>query len=335
MTRKVIASTILLGFALALPGSTHTAWAAKGNMIRIATLAPRGSELARGLQKLDKNIKTATDGKWGIRLYPSGVAGDEKDVIRKMRVGQMDSSVITTTGLSQIVREVAVLDAPGVITGYKELERVQKAMNKDWEDTFRKNGFELLGWGETGEYRYFTKNKMTRLADLKNMRPWVWPESFVLTEIYKTIGATGVPLQVPEVYGALQTGMIDSLVATSLALVALQWHTKLKFATERTNGVLLGAMIMTNEKWASIPPDIQKILMEEIKKSTEGDRESVRKSDKKAYKKLLQRGYTAIKNTKEAEAEFQNMAATVRKRLIGRVYPKSLLERVQKIASGK
>ena len=276
MTRKTILLTSLLGCVLALPGSPETAQAGETQFIRIATLAPKDSELSRGFAKINQNLRTATNNGWGIRLYASGVAGDEKDVIRKMRVGQMDSSIITTTGLSQIVREVAVLDAPGVITNYPELERVQEAMHKEWEDNFRKSGFELLGWGETGQYRYFSRSPIKNVNDLKSMRPWVWPESYVLQEMYRAVGATGVPLQVPEVYGALQTGMVDSLVATALAVVALQWHSKLTHVSQRTNGVLLGAMIMTNERWQSIPEDVRKQLLAEIKKNTEGDRQNVR-----------------------------------------------------------
>ena len=334
MTRNAILSTAFFACVLALPGSPQTAQAGETQFIRIATLAPKDSELSRGFAKINQNLRTATNNGWGIRLYPSGIAGDEKDVIRKMRVGQMDSSIITTTGLSQIVREVAVLDAPGVITNYPELERVQAAMNKEWEDTFRKSGFELLGWGETGQYRYFSKGPITKVSDLKSMRPWVWPESYVLQEMYRAIGATGVPLQVPEVYGALQTGMVDSLVATALAVVALQWHTKLKHVTQRTNGVLLGAMIMTNERWQSIPEDVRKQLLAEIKKNTEGDRQNVRKTDDRSYKKLLDHGYTATTFSAAAEKEYQQMAETVRKRLAGRVYPQALLDRVIKIARG-
>lgn len=334
MTRKAILLTVCFACVLALPGSPQTAQAGETQFIRIATLAPKDSELSRGFAKINQNLRTATNNGWGIRLYPSGIAGDEKDVIRKMRVGQMDSSIITTTGLSQIVREVAVLDAPGVITNYPELERVQAAMNKEWEENFRKSGFELLGWGETGQYRYFSKGPIAKVSDLKAMRPWVWPESYVLQEMYRAIGATGVPLQVPEVYGALQTGMIDSLVATALAVVALQWHTKLTHVTQRTNGVLLGAMIMTNERWKSIPEEVRAQLLGEIKKNTEGDRQNVRKTDERSYKKLLDRGYTATTFSAGAEKEYQQMAETVRKRLAGRVYPQALLDRVIKIARG-
>jgi TRAP-type C4-dicarboxylate transport system substrate-binding protein len=333
--RKALASTLILALALAIPGGAHVAQAAAGNQIRIATLAPRDTDLTRGFQKIDKGLQAATGGQWGIRLYPSGVAGDEKDVIRKMRIGQMDASVVTTTGLSQIVREVAVLDTPGVINTYAELERVQKTMNSEWNGTFSKNGFKLFAWGETGQYRYFSKGPVRSPADLKTKRPWLWPESYVLREIYHVLGVTGVPLGVPEVYGALQTGMVDALVSTSLATVALQWHSKLNHVTKRTHGVLLGAMIMNEEKWKTIPEDVKAALEEQIKLNTEGNSAGVRKDDDKAYNALLKRGYTATDYSPEGEKAYTALAEGVRKRLVGRVYPQALLDRVMGVARGK
>ena len=125
-----------------------------------------------------------------MQLYPSGIQGDEKDVIRKMRNnGQVDASVITDDRPRQIVREATVLSTPGIINNYEELERVQKAMNKEWEDLFDKSGFKLIAWGEAGQYRYFSKIPIKRPADIKSMRPWLWPESYVMKEIYKIVPA--------------------------------------------------------------------------------------------------------------------------------------------------
>jgi TRAP-type C4-dicarboxylate transport system substrate-binding protein len=251
-----------------------------------------------------------------------------------MRVGQMDGSVITDTGLGQIVREVNVLSSPGVIEGYTELERVQSAMQKEWNATFEKEGWKLVAWGETGQYRYFSKGAVRSPSDLKNLRPWLWPDSHVMKEIYRVVGANGVPLGVPEVYGALQTGMIDAIISTAIATVALQWHTKLTHVTKRTHGVLTGAMIMSKAKYDSILADVRATLEEQIRKNTEGDAKNIRKDDDKAYNKLLERGYTATEYTPEGEKAYNAMAKQVRDRLVGRVYPKELLERVMKIAKG-
>jgi TRAP-type C4-dicarboxylate transport system substrate-binding protein len=251
-----------------------------------------------------------------------------------MRLGQPDRSLTPDTGPGQIVREVNDVRPPRVIENYPAHERVHAAMQKEWNATFEKEGWKLVAWGETGQYRYFSKTPVRNPKDLKNVRPWLWPDSHVMKEIYHVVGANGVPLQVPEVYGALQTGMIDAIISTAIATVALQWHTKLNHVTKRTHGVLTGAMIMSKEKYDSIPAEVRATLEEQIKKNTEGDAKNIRKDDEKAYSKLLERGYTATEYTPEGEKAYNEMAKQVRDRLVGRVYSKDLLERVMKIARG-
>jgi TRAP-type C4-dicarboxylate transport system substrate-binding protein len=330
--RKAVASMLVLALAMAIPGSISPVQAEAGNKIRIATLAPRDTDLTRGFAKIDKGLRAATNNAWGIQLYPSGIAGDEKDVIRKMQIEQMDASILTDTGLSQIVREATVLSTPGVINNYDQLGRVQQAMNEEWRETFEKKGFKLISWGEVGQYRYFSKKALLKPSDIKGTRPWLWPESYVMKEIYQAVGANGVPLGVPEVYGALQTGMVDFIISTAIATVALQWHTKLTNVTNDTFGVLLGAMIMNKKKWDGIPDDVRASLGEQIKKNYEGDSSQVRKDDDNAYKKLLSRGFTGTSFSAEGKAEYEKMTKTVRDHLVGRVYPQALLDRVMSIA---
>lgn len=331
--RTAVVSTLVLAFALAIPGSARPAEASKDTKIRIATLAPRTSELVRGFSKIDKGLKKQTGGKWGIQLYPSGIAGDETDVIRKMRIGQMDGTAVTSVGLSQVLRELAVLTAPGVIETYTQLEAVQASLNKEWEGKLRAEGFELLGWGEVGMLRYFSKGPVTRPADLKQMRPWVWPDSHTMKAMWHATGCTGVPLGVPEVYGALQTGMVDSIISTALAAVALQWHAKLDHITKRTFGPLVGGLVISTQKWDSIPDDVKTALSDQIRSNYEGDSRNIRKDDEKAFKRLLQRGYTATDYTAAGEQEFQKIAKQARESLVGRVYTKELLEKVQSVAA--
>lgn len=335
MIRTLLVSSLLALLALSAPSESRPAAAASGGDIKIATLAPRGSETERNFKKINKMLKEATNGAWSIRFFPSGVAGDEKDVIRKMRVKQMDAALITTTGLSQIVREVAVLDAPGVINSYPELDRVKKALKQEFQEAFAAQGTHLLGWGEAGEYRYFSTKPVTRITDLKKMRPWLWPSSHVLKEIYQTIGATGVPLGVPEVYGALQTNMVDAVTNTSVGAMGLQWWSKVKHVTEETTGVLLMGVVMTNERWASLPENVREILSREVEQATEQNTGSMRMDDRLTYKKLVKRGLKAVPWDASAKQEYEQMSATVRARLTGRIYKKELLDKVLAVAKAE
>ncbi|HEY2732453.1 MAG TPA: TRAP transporter substrate-binding protein DctP [Polyangiales bacterium] len=331
--RKLI-GVLLAGLLMfVLPGSSKVVTAAEPQYLRIATLAPRDSDLAKGFMKLDQGMRTATKGTWAVRLYPSGVAGDETDVVRKMKIGQMDASIITSIGLSQIVRETTLLNTPGLIDTYKELEAVQKELTPEWQAAFVKAGFQLLAWGETGQLRMFAKNPLTSPSAIKSMRPWVWPASQALKETLHAIGASGVPLGVPEVYGALQTGMIDEVTTTAVALISLQWHANLKFVTKQTSGVLVGALLMNSEKWNAMPPDVQKIVANEITRNQESDKQDIRKADERSYENLLKRGYTANDWTGAPQAEWDKVTETVQQKLVGRMYGADQLARVKKIVA--
>jgi TRAP-type C4-dicarboxylate transport system substrate-binding protein len=318
---------------LSVPGGTPRVTAAETQFIRVAALAPRDSELGKRFIRLDKALRSTTSNAWAIRLYAGGVAGDEPDILRKMKVGQMDASNVTTTGLSQIVREVAVLDTPGVITNYSQFEAVTSAMKTEWEGSFAKVGFKLVAWGESGQYRWFSKSPITRPSDLKNVRPWVWPASWILKEIYHVVGCNGVPLGVPEVYGALQTGMIDTVITTAVALVALQWHANLNHMTKQTFGVLVNALVMNADKYKALPPDVAALLTKEAENAAATDRVETRKADEKAYANLQKRGYKVDEFGPGGREEYTAMEKAVRDHLVGRLYPHEMLARVTKIAS--
>jgi TRAP-type C4-dicarboxylate transport system substrate-binding protein len=334
MHAKVIAPTLILAVALALPGSSEIAEAKKTRYIRLATLVPRGDSVYREFKRLDADLRKATNDAWGVRIYASGIAGDDKDVIRKMRVGQMDSGLVTTTGLSQAVPSVAVLNAPGVINSYRQLEAVQKEMSEEWKDTLLKNErnpIRLMAWWEAGRYRYFSKGPLNSVEDVKKHRAWVWPDSHVLKEIWRAVGTTGVPLGVPDVFGALQTGMVDLVVNTPAALVALRWHLKLDHMTRSSFGVLLLSWVMNDSLWKELPPEAKQVIEKNIIAAKARTVQRSRKEDAVAFKRLIKRGYTVTEWSPKMKKDWEGVQAEVRKRLTGRVYSAALLKRVQSI----
>ena len=328
--------TLVAGLLCVVPAATQLASAAETQFIRVAIIAPRDSDPSKMFLRLDKSLRTATQNAWGVRLYPGGIAGDETDVLRKIKVGQMDCTTITSIGLSSIVRETTILNLPGIIRSYKQLEAVQAVMNKEWEAAFAKAGYKLLRWGETGQLRWFAAAPITRPSAIRHMRPWVWPASSSSKGIMAATGATGVPLGVPEVYGALQTGMIDMVISTPVALVALQWHSKLKYMTKLTTGVLVGAIIVDANKWKQMPAEVQQHFASELNKNEATDRAEIRAADVRSYEALIKRGYQTSEWTGDALAEYEKLVITIQDSLVGRMYPAATLARIkQLVASAK
>jgi TRAP-type C4-dicarboxylate transport system substrate-binding protein len=299
------------------------------HQLRIATLAPRQSSLGRAFQQLRKELKELTAGEVNVKMYDGGVAGDELTVVRKMRVGQLDGALLTSTGLGALVPQVLVLQAPGLITNYPALDDVREKLGPDLVALFDKAGYELISWGDSGQVRIFSQHKIQHPDDLRNARPWVWRGSPTMKAFIEAAGANGVTMGLPEVFSGLQTGMIDTVIASSIGVLAFQWHTKLKTMTKPGGGIVVGAYVIKKDRMASLPQAAQDYIRQSAKDHAAEFRDGGRKLDEEATTALAGRLKTVnLWRNKEAWEAVQRKA---RDSLAGRLYSKSLMVRVQEI----
>ena len=303
-------------------------------VIRYATLAPSGSTFGKVLKAWSRSLEKETEGRVELRYYSGGSQGDERDFIRKMRAGQMDAAGVTSTGLGIIVRPVLVLSSPGLIENYEELERVREKMTPRFAELFREAGFELMSWADAGKGRIMSTMPILRPADLRSARPWVWKDDPIFAEFLKVVGANGVRLGVPEVYGALQTKMVDVVPNSAIGAVALQWYTKLKYMSKESFGIVMGASVIKKEKFDQLSPEDQKVLRDTAARAAKALDKVVRRDDERAFHVLLERGIQ-LTDTAPYRAEWDKAAAETRERLIGRVFSKSLLAEAEAAAKGK
>jgi TRAP-type transport system periplasmic protein len=321
-------SLVLVG----LPSGAPRLRASEMQLIRIATLAPKNSPFLRSFEELDQNIRQLSGGSTGFQVYSSGTAGDEISVVRKMRIGQLDAGMVTSDGLGLLVPEVNVLRAPGAISNYQQLEAVTRELLPEFESIFEQKGFKLISWGEAGEYRYFSREPIRHPHDVKRMRPWLWPQSPVMQEMWKTIGATPVPLPMPEVFGALQTRMVDVVESTSLQYVALQWQSAgQKYVTKEANGMLMGAWVMNKSTFDALSKDVQSKIVSLARANSVRESARNRETDQASLRRLVERKYEVTDYSKEGAAAFDTIRGEVRKRLVNRVYPEALLNRVMQL----
>jgi len=295
--------------------------------LRFATLAPSGSSWMKVFNAWNLTIKKETNNALKLRFYPGGSQGDERDFVRKMRAGQVDGAALTTTGLGQLVRPILVLSVPGVLEEYEQLDNVRTELNDHFEKMFNEEGYTFLGWGDAGKTRLFSTERIERPSDIKKHRPWAWKDDLIFPEFLKVVGANPVRLGVPEVYPALQTRMVDTLPASALAAVALQWYTRLKHVSQRNSGIIVGATIVRTDKFEALSEEHQKVLVDTSIRAHKALNRSIRRDDDKSYATILKRGLTAV-DTSEHAAEWEDAAKQVRERLAGRVYPESLLQAV-------
>lgn len=334
MKRTLLGALLVVAGAVALPGLAGVS-AAGNTTIRMASLAPAGSSWDKVFRAWGNSLKQQTGGAVSFQFFPGGVAGDERDVIRKMKLGQMDAAGLTSIGLGQIARPISILQMGGIFANYKQLNHVRDTLAPEFEGMFQKEGYRLLGWGDAGFGRIFSKKAILKPEDYKSARPWVPREDSSMPEFMKIIGANGVPLGIPEVFPALQTGMIDTVVASAIAAVALQWFRYVTHMSKDANIAIVGATLVREDLFKTIAPDHQKVLLETGKKAHATLIAQVQSEDAKAYKTLLGRNVIEFDTagTPQQKALWTKVNDELIKRLTGRLWPKELLEKVKKTAA--
>ncbi|MEM7437791.1 MAG: TRAP transporter substrate-binding protein DctP, partial [Myxococcota bacterium] len=285
---------VLVG-CLGLSGTRPRSADAEGKVIiRYATLAPPQSPFGKILKAWGRSLEKETDGRAEFRFYGGGSQGDERDVIRKMRAGQIDSAGMTTVGLGIVVRSVLVLSAPGVIETYEQLGRVRKEMDPRFAKLFEDAGFVLLAWSDAGRGRLMSTTRVAQPDELKAQRPWAWKDDPIFNEFLKVVGANPVRLGVGEVYPALQTGMVNVVPSSAIGAVALQWFTKLKYMSGQSFGIVVGASIIKKEKFDQLSPEDQAVLMRTARRAGEALDRVVRQDDAEAYEVMIRRGIQVV-----------------------------------------
>jgi TRAP-type C4-dicarboxylate transport system substrate-binding protein len=332
---KYLPVVAFVAAAVFLPGNSISSAAADGPIvIRYASLAPPGSAFGKVLKAWGRTFKKETEGRAELRFYTGGSQGDERDFIRKIRAGQIDAAGITTTGMGMIVRPILVLTAPGLVTELDQLSHVRTALRGRFDEMFRDAGFELLTWGDGGKNRLFSANEFARPSDLKSGRPWAWKDDPVFAGYLGVIGANPVRVGANEVYGGLQTRMIDTVPSSCIMAVAIQWYTKLNFMAKQNINILIGGSVIKKELFDQLTPEDQKILRDTSERASRASDKVVIRDDARAYKTLVERGIAEV-DLSPYQDEWDAIAKKAREQLAGRVYSKSLLDQVTKLASEK
>lgn len=332
MKKRSFGLLAVMAACLLIPLSAGRLASAAGSWeIRMATIAPKSSKAMRILRAWDLSVQEKTQGRVKFRFYPGGIAGDERDVLRKMKLNQIDATTLTSVGLGQVVRSASVLQMPGMFKSYQELGAVRTAMDAEWQKAFDEAGYQHLGWFDIGFGRVFSNQPIARPSDLKKARPWVWRDDPVFPELMKIIGANGVPLSLPEVFPALQTKMVDTVIASPTAALGLQWFNQVKYMTKQADIALVGATLISRGLYKSMPPDCQEVLKQTGKLAHQKALELIQSEEQADYNTLKGRGIKEVDAGPYA-AEWSKSYDQLRTALTGKLFSKELLDRVVQAA---
>lgn len=301
---KAIGSSFLTAFLLVSPHSV----AAKTTTIKIATLAPEGSSYIQTLNDLNAELKEKTNNGVRLRIYPGGVLGDEKDMRRKMHVGQIHGAVLTSAGLSGIFSEMDVFQIPFLFEGYDEVDYVVEKMDAFFKKGLKDKGYILLGWSEAGFIRLLSTLPMASLDDLRKAKVWIWEEAPMAKAIFDAASISAIPLSLPDVMVGLQTGLVEVVYAPPAGAISLQWFTKTKYMTNVPLMYLIGGVVVKKNVFNKLSPDHQQVFMALCTKYMDLLKLEIRKENQEAIKVLVKHGVKLINPSEDQIKEFKKVA---------------------------
>jgi len=317
---------LALAVALALPASAQ-----ETKTIKFATLAPDGSTWMKVMTDLSKELSEKTGGKLKFKFYPGGVSGDEKDVVKKIRIGQLQAGGFTGVGLGEIAPDARLLDSPWLFRSRAELVHVRRKFDKDLQASVEKGGFVVLGWTDLGSVYVFSKDRIAGPNDMKKAKMWVWEGDPIAQAAYKALGVSPVPLSVVDVMQSLQTGMIDAVYGPPLGVVALQWFQRVKNIYPVPMAESTGAVMISKKFFDGLDDGEKAALLAVSAKHLQRLNDLTDAENDKALASLEAQGLTlAPRPGADVMKRYEELGRAARADLAGRLYDAKLLERVEK-----
>ena len=231
-------------------------------VIKLGTVAPEGSPWHEAMLETAQKWTELSDGRVKLRIYAGGVAGDEKDMLRKVRIGQLHATAITSSTLFDIVPDIEAISLPMLIRTDEELDYVLERMRPGFEARLAEKGFKVITWSTAGWIRFFTKEPVMTPDDMKKRKLFFWGSDTTYVELLKTWGFHPVPLAVTDLLPSLQTGLVDAFPAPPAAALAFQWFALAPHMMNMRWQPLPGATIISMRIWNRIPPDLRPLLEE-------------------------------------------------------------------------
>ena len=287
--------------------------------LKLATLAPDGSIWMKAMNDAKAEVETATAGAVKIKVYPGGIMGSEKDVLFKIRTGQLQGGGFMGYAIGIICPDAAAVMFPMVFRTYDEVDQTLAKFQPYLDDHTRQHGYEAMGWTEVGfSYAYSTKPIRT-LEDLRATKVWGL-DSPMLLELFKAGQIASIPANVTDVLPALQTGALETVFGPPTAAVAVQWQTKIRHYNTMQLAYSIGGIFIAQTAWQKVPEEYRHTVKAIFQKHCAQLNPKVRKSDLEALEFLNSQGITPAEATPETRAQFEQIANTVREKVTGTVF---------------
>lgn len=300
----------------------------KKSIIKLGTLAPSGTEWHGLLMKMGQQWELETGGEVKLRIYPNGVLGDERDMIRKIRIGQIHAAAITAEGITEITPDAAVFFLPKFYDSWEEVNFIRNQIADYLNQKINKSGFKVLFWADVGWVHWFSKEPIINVSDLRGKKIFSWAGDYKTDQIWTQAGFYVVPLAMSDVLSGLQTGLIDAIALNPIFALSTQIFGIANNMLDMKWGMLTGALVIDLQTWEGIDVKNQIIMQKIANEISESYRQLNHKISDDSIKAMMDFGLKVHKPDSLTLAEWDYYLQDIYPAMRGFYVPEDIFDMV-------
>lgn len=321
-----LALCLLLAMVIAGPAT------AEPMRIRMASLVPKNSLYHRALLEMGQAWQKAQGEGASFTLFTDGTQGGEADIVRRMRIGQLNAALLSVVGLRDIDASVSALQSlPLMFRSWEELDYVREKLRPGVEKAFLEKGYVALAWGDAGWVRFFSKEPASHPDDYRRMKMFAWAGEPEQMEIMKGLGYQPVSLETADILPALQTGLISVVPATPFYALAAQFNGPAPHMLELNWAPIVGALVIAKPAWESMSPAGRETLQAAALKAAADIRAKARADVNDSVATMVGRGLKVTRLTPELEQEWRQFAEGIYPKIRGKLVEEKTYDEVVRL----
>ncbi len=317
----------LLALLLIAAAVTAPAGAA-GFAIKMATLSPDGSPWDGFFDTMGRDWEKGTDGRVSLTVYPGGVAGDEPDILRKMKIGQYHAAALSVSGLADISKDFTVFEIPLFFRSEQEMFHVLGELTPGLRAKLDEKGFVLLGWGYVGQVHFFTNRRARTVEEMQRLKIFTWAGDEAMTDWWRRGGFKPVALAATDIVTGLQTGMIDALAVPPIYAMSVQFFKRAKYFADIPLIPMMGAIVVTKRAWNRVSEADRKVLVEGGQRAENRIFETIPSIEQATIKLMASQGLEVVPIVgTEVEDDWKRIANDFAEDMRGKTVPEAIFDR--------
>jgi len=297
--------------------------------IKLATLAPENSSLMKVFKDMNSELQKETDGRLALKLFSGFVLGDERDIFRKLRIGLLHAATFTSTFLTNINADIRAIQVPFLFNNYEEVDYVLGKMADEFNKSFSKEGYQVLGWSEIGFIYVMTTVPVKTVEDLKGKKVWTHADASMANAVFAEAHTSPVTIGASDVLVALQTELVEIVYNSPYYALVTQWYSRVNYIIDVPLAYIGGALIIDSRVFSRLSAQDQETAKRVGAKYLRRLTDRTRKDNQEALEIMLKRGVKKIQLEPAELERFKQLLHEAINEVDSAVLPRDTLRKVQ------